>query len=74
MCGGEKTSSKAFVLANLEQLKAMLLGSLKSAVSSAKRVRAMKKHHQVITFTLRMCNGIICGVFFISFFSLDSSV
>ncbi|XDV50459.1 hypothetical protein PO909_019515 [Leuciscus waleckii] len=39
MCGGEKTSSKAFVLANLEQLKAMLLGSLKSAVSSAKRPR-----------------------------------
>lgn len=72
MCGGERASCKAFVLANLEQLKGMLLDSLTSAASPAKRVRAMKKHG-VITFVLRMCNGVICGAF-LTFFSLDSSV
>ncbi|XP_067276745.1 RRP12-like protein [Pseudorasbora parva] len=39
MCGGEKASCKAFVLANLEQLKGMLLDTLTSAASPAKRPR-----------------------------------
>ncbi|NP_001025447.1 RRP12-like protein [Danio rerio] len=39
ICGGERASCKAFVLANLEQLKKMLMESLKTAASPAKRPR-----------------------------------
>ncbi|KAG9341086.1 hypothetical protein JZ751_019840 [Albula glossodonta] len=39
MCGGEKEPCHRFVLANLEQMKEVLLGSLKSASSPAKRPR-----------------------------------
>nr|XP_055026488.1 RRP12-like protein [Misgurnus anguillicaudatus] len=39
MCGGEREPCKAFVLANLEQLKKTLLDSLKTAASPAKRPR-----------------------------------
>ncbi|KAK3554266.1 hypothetical protein QTP70_020128 [Hemibagrus guttatus] len=39
MCGGERGPCKRFVLANLEQLKMVLLDSLKSASSPAKRPR-----------------------------------
>lgn len=44
MCGGEREPCKRFVLANLEQLKVVLLDSLKSASSPAKRVRALWGH------------------------------
>ncbi|XP_026997997.1 RRP12-like protein [Tachysurus fulvidraco] len=39
MCGGEREPCKRFVLANLEQLKLVLLDSLKSVSSPAKRPR-----------------------------------
>ncbi|GAA6107350.1 RRP12-like protein [Tachysurus ichikawai] len=39
MCGGERDPCKRFVLANLEQLKLVLLDSLKSVSSPAKRPR-----------------------------------
>ncbi|XP_066534944.1 RRP12-like protein [Hoplias malabaricus] len=39
MCGGERETCRNFVLANLDQLKKTLLGSLKSASSPAKRPR-----------------------------------
>ncbi|KAJ8418157.1 hypothetical protein AAFF_G00138660 [Aldrovandia affinis] len=39
MCGGEREPCRNFVLANLEQLKQALLGSLKNAASPAKRPR-----------------------------------
>ncbi|XP_052468820.1 RRP12-like protein isoform X1 [Carassius gibelio] len=39
ICGGESASCKAFVLQNLEQLKAMLMDSLTTAASSSKRPR-----------------------------------
>ncbi|XP_061083822.1 RRP12-like protein [Conger conger] len=39
MCGGEREACRSFVLSNLEQLKQVLLGSLKSAASPAKRPR-----------------------------------
>lgn len=44
MCGGEREPCKRFVFANLEQLKVVLLDSLKSASSPAKRVRALQGH------------------------------
>ncbi|XP_048061220.1 RRP12-like protein [Megalobrama amblycephala] len=62
MCGGERASCKAFVLANLEQLKGMLLDSLTSAASPAKRPRLKclihivkqinEEHHDFITALL----------------------
>lgn len=39
MCGGDREACRSFVLSNLEQLKQVLLGSLKTAASPAKRVR-----------------------------------
>ncbi|XP_036402433.1 RRP12-like protein [Megalops cyprinoides] len=39
MCGGQREACRQFVLANLEQLQKVLLGSLKSAASPAKRPR-----------------------------------
>ncbi|XP_066549145.1 RRP12-like protein [Amia ocellicauda] len=39
MCGGDREPCRRFVLTNLEQLKKVLLGSLKSASSPAKRPR-----------------------------------
>ncbi|TRZ03628.1 hypothetical protein DNTS_008598 [Danionella cerebrum] len=39
ICGGERPSCKAFVLANLEPLKKMLMDNLKTAASPAKRPR-----------------------------------
>lgn len=39
LCGGERDECKSFVLENLETLKVVLLETLKSASSPAKRVR-----------------------------------
>ncbi|KAM9476778.1 RRP12-like protein [Clarias gariepinus] len=47
MCGGEREQCKRFVLANLEQLKVVLLDNLKSASSPAKRPRLKCLSHIV---------------------------
>ncbi|KAF3708264.1 RRP12-like protein [Channa argus] len=47
MCGGESDECKAFVVANIETLKAVLLETLKNASSPAKRPRLKCLHHIV---------------------------
>ncbi|KAJ8248399.1 hypothetical protein GJAV_G00241620 [Gymnothorax javanicus] len=47
MCGGERDACRGFVLTNLEQLQQVLLGSLKSAASPAKRPRLKCLIHMV---------------------------
>ncbi|KAJ8361402.1 hypothetical protein SKAU_G00179270 [Synaphobranchus kaupii] len=52
MCGGEREACRSFVLSNLDQLKPVLLGSLKSAASPAKRPRLKCLIHIVRQLTV----------------------
>ena len=46
LCGGERPECQAFITANMETLKQVLLDTLKNASSPAKRVRPQRRRHR----------------------------